>query len=376
MIFLYRNSLILESPGMASVNYASDTTIHCTAPLQSISTGFNATAHHHGIVVYAEIEPHFINESDRVLSADSDNSLSSSLTISCNQVNDISVTDTTSSHLYTLPPLDANETTGSASSWTGPYNWSPLLIQQDKRGSSICSQELLILNHPTCDDGDNNGSITSDSIDIHLSGDESFDKDDDPSITYNGYDNCLVLQQRYAKQTCSLSDQPFLLFGDQCFNRSQSLPKIHCSTACHPDRGTLDSFPFMLGAHDPETPIFPGEEVSQSHDNTRSSSSSSSGCTDLSKYSGDYERHPDYMKMICNRLSAIPPSIVNERRGGVDSGLDGYSDPSCYLRPKEVTASGYKSLNSLTKDISGDYSKLFQAFQERNLQDDFMYISV
>ena len=108
------------------------------------------------------------------------------------------------------------------------------------------------------------------------------------------------------------------------------------------------------------------------NDNSRSSSSSS-GCTDISKYSGDYDRDPAYMRMLLSRVrphplgQANPNELVNNDATGeirADSGMeslyttlplspDDGSKGDCL--PPHSSSSIYKSLNNLTLEPESQY---------------------
>lgn len=92
------------------------------------------------------------------------------------------------------------------------------------------------------------------------------------------------------------------------------------------------------------------------------SPSSSSGYTDMSKYSGDYERDPLYMAVQRMRASrAQDQKEDNKRDTGVFSEADDLYSPLSCTRPGDaldpVGASGYQSLNSTTIILSPTYMK-------------------
>ena len=112
-----------------------------------------------------------------------------------------------------------------------------------------------------------------------------------------------------------------------------------------------------------------GEE--REGDNSRSSSSSS-GCTDISKYSGDYDRDPAYMRLLLSRMGVgltTPGTLNDEFSGGevrADSGMESlYTEATASLPPAvtnsmgNITSTGsngqYKSLNNLTLEPDSLY---------------------
>ena len=110
-------------------------------------------------------------------------------------------------------------------------------------------------------------------------------------------------------------------------------------------------------------------------DNSRSSSSSS-GCTDISKYSGDYDRDPAYMRLLLGQVRPLlpgnaSPEMLSEDYNGqqrADSGMDslyreglsptgGVPVSTCIGNLYRSTHSSghYKSLNNLTLDAESMY---------------------
>ncbi len=103
------------------------------------------------------------------------------------------------------------------------------------------------------------------------------------------------------------------------------------------------------------------------NDSDNSRSSSTSGCTDVSKYSGDYDRDPAYMSLLLNRIRPSPtsPDFMNSCFDEVraDSGMESY-----YREPIPLTLlthgnrialyqhdNIYKSLNSLSLEPESIY---------------------
>ncbi len=113
-------------------------------------------------------------------------------------------------------------------------------------------------------------------------------------------------------------------------------------------------------------------------DNSRSSSSSS-GCTDISKYSGDYDRDPAYMRLLLGQVRPLlpgnaSPEMLNEDYNGqerADSGMaslyrealsptGGLPVSTCIGNLYRSTHSSgqYKSLNSLTLEAESMYVRV------------------
>lgn len=104
--------------------------------------------------------------------------------------------------------------------------------------------------------------------------------------------------------------------------------------------------------------------------NDSRSSSATSGCTDISKYSGDYDRDPAYMRLILSRVRPRLPGHTSlevsnedlrEQEVRADSGMESlYTDPTVVTHPSSMLHTNssdlYKSLNSLTMDPETLYS--------------------
>ena len=133
-------------------------------------------------------------------------------------------------------------------------------------------------------------------------------------------------------------------------------PPIHISSICD------------LPVHLPKNtkPLSPNDS-----DNSRSSSSTS-GCTDVSKYSGDYDRDPAYMRLLLNRarplLRPLPtsPEFMNgdfSAEVRADSGTESlYREPAPLvpLTDKDIAYQHsnnniYKSLNNLSLEPESIY---------------------
>ena len=368
--------MILHSSSATTVKQSDSsfptTTIHCS-PLQNQfrslqDVNFNLQSSH--FTVYAEIGANFTEEGHNLF-YDSENTSISALTISCNQINNGHVAEmstknedeTCSNHTYTLPD-DANICTlqnlsSSSSSWN-EEQWSPLLIRekQERRHSE---PTLQLIPH-----SDSTHSVPLD--------------DSDTTCSHSGdnwHDRVVVFQQ-YLPQPISrhsLTEQSFS-FGNGPDHHKSLLP-LSCS---HPplsdkDENTSDNVSFSFLLHSKCKIHHVVEEHADPVD--LCSSSSSSGCTDLSKYSGDYERDPDYMKALADKMLASPDS----ERTGVDSGLDGiYSPLSPYTNQNEKQllwqSMGYKSLDNLTKNPTPIYAVPVCGTQEHNSVDSFVTITV
>lgn len=279
---------------------------------------------------------------------------------------------TYSSHCYTLPPNDptAYDTNTGGESLTG--QWSPILIYQ--RGQKREENE-------ECD----RLSLLSKS-DVTLS-----DIDDTFSHSYHHGNPFIVhQQQQLPNQLNSLREQSFSFhhvpINSHMKTHSSSNSSSNSSNTSSIDSNHNQITSLQLLFNDNHTPEDSVIEI-------RSSSCSSSGCTDLSKYSGDYERDPNYMKALglssqttihhsCG-VHNIPShghtreelydntqqqqqqeeDILNERE--LDSGMDGmYCCPTVdYDTRSQNGARGlchcddYKSLESLTRNPSPIYMK-------------------
>ena len=280
---------------------------------------------------------------------------------------------------------DTMATTCSSSSWFGRQ--SPLFIMQavSNGNESILGSE----------DGfsfaleQNNPSLLSTSIILqeetpidNFSGNESED-------SYSESDSChgnLLIVQNFPEreQANSLSKQKIELSGFEngmtIFGSDRSSVDSHdCSTdnqrlvpEPHLGRDSYlfdsshvpsDSLPTSIHLSlDPSTHL----ATDPSNNNSRASSSSS-GCTDISKYSGDYVRDPDYMRALRNQIGLNPTfpevnrlpdegeKIVRDVR--LDSGMEClYATPVRLLIEGEehltppTSINDYKSLDNLTID--------------------------
>lgn len=82
-------------------------------------------------------------------------------------------------------------------------------------------------------------------------------------------------------------------------------------------------------------------------------STSSSGCTDLSKYSGDYERDPLYMeRLVRQRATCL---LAANSNGELSSGVESASSPA---PPRKANEHHYAALNCNNLDPKSDYARL------------------
>ena len=271
---------------------------------------------------------------------------------------------------------DTMAITCSSSSWFGRQ--SPLFIMQavSNGNESILGSE----------DGfsfaleQNNPSLLSASIILqeetpidNFSGNES---EDSYSESDSCHSNLLIVQNfQEREQANSLSKQKIEIENDMtsvdshdCSADNQRLvPEPHLGRDSYlfdSSHVPSDSLPtsIQLSLH-PSTHL----TTDPSTNNNSRASSSSSGCTDISKYSGDYARDPDYMRALRNQIGPNPTfSEVNRlpdegekivRDVRLDSGMEClYATPVGLLIEGEEhltppsSISDYKSLDNLTID--------------------------
>lgn len=373
------------------------------------------------LTVYAEVGPPSSNPI-------SDSSSGSPTIISCVPIASATnpsvqlaenIEGTYSSSAYTLPDdayvntleqdhfsmLPDTNGTGTLST-TGTSSWSPLLIRQDTETNTEKLLALNPLNH--CSRSTSSLlSIENESSDLAI--ELPIDNESDTVSQEDCYySNRIVLQQGpksdIPRQTHSLAEQSFSLSSPLHYHSNQFLATHRTLSSsllsdvifsCQPDSSFTQSQPNKFGRQTsdsclydesmyPPTPTghyqpvdFSADPMSDTAPDNSRSSSTSSGCTDLSKYSGNYERDPDYMRGLVNKImsSSTNPSFLNDqniRETGVDSGLDGglYSPLTHPLfgfehtqeeerYPWQQLTSGYKSLDNLTRDPTSTYMKPF-----------------
>lgn len=269
---------------------------------------------------------------------------------------------TYSSHAYTLPE-DASYDMSHTNSLTG--HWSPLLIQEEQR-DRLSTHSLL--------------SGLSDSL-----SDADQYRDSCSHDYYHG--NRIVCQQALPsglpRQTNSLTEQSFSLGDCHIVPAFSTVHKpLNSLFEVTASSGDCTSSLQLLFT-DPSVPAPAPADFDSRTDNICSSSSSSSGCTDLSKYSGDYERDPDYMRALVTKMinddsqhlvaHGQPSLCLNEEEQeertlndrdliGLDSGMDGLysgldSAPSLDQSQLWSSSDDYKSLENLTRNPSPVYMK-------------------
>ncbi|XP_019854290.1 PREDICTED: uncharacterized protein LOC100641558 isoform X2 [Amphimedon queenslandica] len=389
-----RQSMILTS---SETTKSSDlsfplTTIHCS-PLQNQlmsnqslgGVAFNLQGpSHSSFTVYAEVESLKSNDVEETTTATTVSGFPNASGTS------------SSSHAYTLP----NDTLGhSDDNTTSTGCWSPVVIREERQKQSDSTQNgpssLLMCTQL---------QISSNSSDNISLSDE--DRTSGSQDYYNG--NLIVCHQSgpssaQIRQTCSLTEQSFSLGGSAtCHNRIVPavvgelhvdvdyahpsdfvLPaneRIDEGRARKPTNSSTESLTTSLQILFSENER-DGRDSATDDDNLRSSSSSS-GCTDLSKYSGDYERDPNYMRALLVRRgveeevphqrSALSPT--QERQENLDSGMDGlFYLPSLpddvekqSLTYSSSSSDTYKSLESLTRNPSPVYMKPFLRETQEN----------
>lgn len=374
------------------------------------------------LTVYAEVGPPSNNPI-------SDSSSGSPTIISCLPITSgtnpslqlpVNIEGTYSSSAYTLPDdaymntleqhhfslLPDTNGTGTLST-TGTSSWSPLLIRQDKVTNT---EKLLTLNPLThCSRSTSSLlSVENESGDLAIELPIDYESD---TVSQEDcyYSNRIVLQQGpksdIPRQTHSLAEQSFSLSSPLHYHSNEFLATHRTLSSsllsdvifsCQPDSSFTQTQPNKFGRQTsdsclydeskyPPTPTghyqpvdFSADPMSDTPPDNSRSSSTSSGCTDLSKYSGDYERDPDYMRGLANKImssSTNPSSFLNDqntRETGADSGLDGglYSPLIHPLfgfehtreeerYPWQQLTSGYKSLDNLTRDPVSTYMKPF-----------------
>ena len=355
------------------------TTIHCSPlqnqfmsnhSLQDVTFNLQGPSHS-SFTVYAEIESLESNDVEETTTAATSSGCPNALgTYS-------------SSHAYTLP----DDTLYHSDDYTSSTGcWSPVLIREERQKQSDSTQNgpssLLMCTQLQISSNSSDNITLSD--EYRTSGSHDY---------YHG--NLIVCHQSgpssaQTRQTCSLTEQSFSLGG---------------SATCHNNIVPAVGEPHIDYAHPSDFVLSVNERVeegrvgkptdssteslttslqilfsenerdgrnSATDDGNIRSSSSSSGCTDLSKYSGDYERDPNYMKALLVRRRVeeeVPhqPGLLStqERQENLDSGMDGlFYSP---LLPDDVeeqswtysssSSDTYKSLESLTRNPSPVYMK-------------------
>lgn len=339
--------------------------------LQDVSFNLNSPKST-DFALYTEVGSRLIDENPNLF-YDSENTSSSAMTIYCDQTSVNVVTessihnldDTCSSHDYTLPDdakIHTQKSLSSSSSWS-EEQWSPLLIKERNKGRSAPSLQLVSATY-TC-------SLSSESVDIDIP------LDDTDTHSDNCYDNLIVFQQSPQNPISgnSLTRQPFS-FGANPDDHNSLLPQScapHTPLSTKSETCTSESIPFSFLLHNSKPNTLQTVDLVSSHD--LCSSSTSSGCTDLSKYSGNYERDPDYMKALADKMLQSP----NSERTGVDSGLDGiYSPLSSFMKQTEEQLSWqYKSLDNLTMNPPPIYAKpVWEEDKKDKSMDSFVTITV
>lgn len=278
---------------------------------------------------------------------------------------------------------DTMATTHSSSSWFGRQ--SPLFIMQavSNGNESILGSEdrfSFALEQ-------NNPSLLSASIILqeetpidNFSGNES---EDSYSESDSCHGNLLVVQNfQEREQANSLSKQKIELSGFEngmtIFGSDRSSVDSH---DCSADNQRLVPEPHLGrnsylfdSSHVPSDSLPTSIQLSlhtsthlttdPSTNNNSRASSSSSGCTDMSKYSGDYARDPDYMRALRNQIGLNPTfSEVNRlpdegekivRDVRLDSGMECLYATPVGLGEEHLTPpssiNDYKSLDNLTID--------------------------
>lgn len=373
------------------------TTIHCNPlqnqfmsnqSLQDVTFNLQGPSHS-SFTVYAEVESLESNDVEETTTATTVSGFpNASGTYS-------------SSHAYTLPDDTLYHSDDNTSS-TGC--WSPVVIREERQKQSDSTHNgqssLLMCTQP---------QISSNSSDDITLSDE--DRTSGSEDYYHG--NLIVCHQSgpssaQIRQTCSLTEQSFSLGGSAtCHNRivpAVGEPHVHIDYDIPSDfvlpvneriDGGSTRKPIASSTESLTTSLQilfsenerDGRDSATDDGNVRSSSSSS-GCTDLSKYSGDYERDPNYMRALLRRgIEEVPHqrsdlSPTQERQENLDSGMDGlFYLP---LLPDDVeeqsltysssSSDTYKSLESLTRNPSPVYMKPF--LRETQEPNGFMSVTV
>ena len=284
-----------------------------------------------------------------------------------------SVPNESSNRCRAFSPSDTITSGATGDSWFG--RWSPVFITQQQPSGGATKNNtdndilFLTVQPPPLDNDSISGSPQ------HLSAD---DRDfsqvrllDSTSEQLNGcytpqpvggvIDSPDMVQYLQPSATAISSELSLAMFDDDDI----PLP-ISCES-----RPASSSTPNLCHEPIPENIADARNRSATAPTVSSRSPSSSSGYTDMSKYSGDYERDPLYMAVQRMRASRARDSREDGKRDtGVFSEAEGLYSPLSWIGngvvPDTIGASGYQSLDTTTKSPTPTYTKPFRVSSQES----------